>query len=153
MTAFKGANKTKYDAGGTGDNIVADGYIKTVEKVWMDTFTFSAILTTADTVAIATIPANKKITAVEVYFPALTPSDCTINVGTTGDADKFIAAAPVAKSYAETPGLVALEKITMDNTDGFQFVTTAATDIFFALANKAITAPTAGTIKTIVRYT
>ena len=153
MTAFLGANKTKYDAGGTGDNIIADGFIKTVEKIWMDTFTFSAVLTTADTVAIATIPANKKITAVEVYFPNLVPTDVTIDVGTIGDADKFIAAAPAATSLAETGALVAIEKVVMNNADGFQFVTTAATDIFLSLSNKAITAPTAGTITTIVKYT
>jgi len=143
MTAFKGVNVTKYDAGGSGDNYIPDGYIKSVEKVWMDSFTFSAVLTTADTVAIATIPPNKKITSVEVYFPALTPTDCTINVGITGDADKFIKTAPS----------VATNKVESNNPDGFQFVTTAETDILFSLANKAITAPTAGTITTIVRYT
>lgn len=147
MTAFKGVNVTKYDAGGSGDNYIPDGYIKSVEKVWMDSFSFTAVLTTADTVAIATIPPNKKITSVEVYFPALTPTDCTINVGITGDADKFIKTAPVATS------LVAINKVESNNPDGFQFVTTAETDILFSLANKAITAPTAGTITTIVRYT
>lgn len=153
MTEFKGANKTKYDAGGSGDNCIADGYIKSVEKIWMDSFAFTEVLTTADTVAIATIPANKKITSVEVYFPALTPTDVTIDVGTVGDADKFISAAPVATSLTETGALVAREKVVMNNADGFQFVTTAQTDIFFSLSNKAITAPTAGTISTIVRYT
>jgi hypothetical protein len=153
MTAFKGVNVTKYDAGGSGDNYIPDGYIKSVEKVWMDSFTFSAVLTTADTVAIATIPPNKKITSVEVYFPALTPTDCTINVGITGDADKFIKTAPVATSLTEVGALVAINKVESNNPDGFQFVTTAETDILFSLANKAITAPTAGTITTIVRYT
>lgn len=143
MTAFKGVNVTKYDAGGSGDNYIPDGYIKSVEKVWMDSFTFSAVLTTADTVAIATVPPNKKITAVEVYFPALTPTNATIQVGITGDADKFIKAAPV----------VAINKVEMNNPDGFQFVTTAETDILFNLATVAITAPTVGTITTIVRYT
>ena len=38
----KSANLTKYDNGGTGDNIIPDGYIKTVEKVWIDTYTYSA---------------------------------------------------------------------------------------------------------------
>lgn len=147
MTAFKGVNVTKYDAGGSGDNYIPDGYIKSVEKVWMDSFSFTAVLTTADTVAIAKIPKNKKITSVEVYFPALTPTDCTINVGISGDADKFIKTAPVATS------LVAINKVESNNPDGFQFVTTAETDILFSLANKAITAPTAGTITTIVRYT
>lgn len=154
MTAFLGANKTKYDAGGSGDNIIADGYIKSVEKIWMDSFTFSAVLTSADTIAIATIPANKKITAVEVYLPdSITPTNATITVGTVGDTDKFIDSAPVAISLTETGALVRRDKIVMDNTDGFQFVTTAATDIFLAFDTVAITAPTAGTIKTVVKYT
>lgn len=153
MTAFKGVNVTKYDAGGSGDNYIPDGYIKSVEKVWMDSFSFTAVLTTADTVAIATVPANKKITSVEVYFPALTPTNATVQVGISGDADKFIKAAPVATSLTETGALVAINKVESNNPDGFQFVTTAETDILFNLASVAITAPTAGTITTIVRYT
>jgi len=153
MSEFLGANKTKYDAGGSGDNIISDGYIKSVEKIWMDSFAFTAVLTTADTVAIATIPANKKITAVEVYFPtAMTPSSVTINVGTVGDANKFISAAPVATSLTEAGALVAVQKAVMNNPDGFQFVTTAQTDVFLSLS-AAISAPTAGTITTIVKYT
>lgn len=153
MTEYKATYKTKYDAGGSGDNVIPDGYVNTVEKVWMDTFSFTSVLTTADTVAIATIPKNKKITSIEIYFPNLTPTDVTINVGTTGDANKFLDGVPIATSLTETGALVAREKALMNNTDGFQFVTTAATDIFLALSNKAITAPTAGTIKSIVRYT
>lgn len=154
MTAFKGANKTKYDAGGSGDNIIADGYIKTVEKVWIDTFSFTVVLTTADTIAIATIPKNKKITGVDVYLPAnLVPTDLTIDVGTIGDPDKFIKQAPVGISLTETGALLNRMKVSMDNVDGFSFVTTAATDIFLTLSNKANTAPTAGTITSIVRYT
>lgn len=149
MTEFYAANQTKYRAGGTGDNIISDGYIKTVEKVWMDSFAFTSVLTTADTVEIATIPANKKITDVEVYLPAsMAPTDVTINVGTVGDADKFISEHSINATTNNE-----IQKLTMNNPDGFQFVTTAETDIFLALANKAITAPTAGTIKTIVRYT
>jgi len=153
MTAFKGANATKFEAGGSGDNIIADGYIKSVEKVWMDSFTFSAVLTTADTVVIAKVPANKKVTAVEVYFPDLTPSNATLQVGIAGDADKFIKAHPVATSLTETGALVRINKAVMNNPDGMGYVTTAATDILFNLATVAITAPTAGTITTIVKYT
>ena len=115
----------------------------------MDSFTFSAVLTTADTIEIATIPANKKITDVEVYLPAsMAPTDVTINVGTIGDTDKFISEHSIDATTNNE-----IQKLTMNNPDGFQFVTTAETDIFLALSNKAITAPTAGTIKTIVRYT
>jgi glutamate mutase epsilon subunit len=155
MTTYKAANKTKYDAGGSGDNIIGDGYIKSVEKVWMDSFSFTAtVLSTADTITIATIPANKKITDVIVSFTTgLTPTTATINVGIVGDADKFISAAvPVAESGA-AGGQTARTVIYMNNTDGFQYVTTAATDIILSIGVIALTAPTTGTIKTIVRYT
>lgn len=156
MTAFKGANKTKYDAGGSGDNCVADGYIKTVEKVWMDTFSFTAVLTTADTIAIASIPPNKKITGVEVYFPSLTPTTSTILVGTADDEDKFIDDSR-AVGYVGASGAViaAVNKAVMNNPDGFQFVTTSTTNttIYLKIGVIAITAPTAGTITTVVRYT
>ena len=153
MAAFKGANVTKYEAGGSGDNYIPDGYIKSVEKVWMDSFTFSAVLTTADTIVIAKVPPNKKITAVEVYFPALTPTAATVQVGISGDADKFIKSARVSASSTEAGALLAINKLEMNNPDGFQFVTTAATDILFNLDTVAITAPTAGTITTIVKFT
>jgi hypothetical protein len=156
MTAFIGANLTKYNAGGSGDNIVADGYIKTVEKVWMDSFTFSAVITTADTIAIASIPPNKKITDVMVTFPtALTPTTSTINVGTAADTNKFIAdAVPVAEAAA-AGGQATRTVVRMNNTDGFQFVTTSTTNttIYLNLGVTAMTAPTAGTIKTVVKYT
>lgn len=143
MTAFKGANVTKIDNGGSGDNYVADGYIKSVEKVWMDSLAFTAVLTTADTVAIATIPANKKITSVEVFFPSITPTTSTINVGISGDADKFI----------DDAATVSVNVARMNNPDGFQYVTTAETDILLSIGAFAMTAPTAGTIRTVVRYT
>ena len=156
MTAYKGANVTKYDAGGSGDNVISDGYIKTVEKVWMDSLAFTSVLTTADTVAIAQIPPNKKITDVIVTFPtALSPTTSTINVGTASDTDKFIAAAvPVAESGA-AGGQAARTVVRMNNTDGFQFVTTSTTNttIYLSIGVTAMTSPTAGTIKTIVKYT
>lgn len=153
MTDFKADNVTSYEAGG-GDNIVADGYIKTVEKIWMDSFTFSAVLTTADTLVIAKIPSNKKITDVMVTFPTgITPTTATINVGITGDTNKFIdAAVPVAESGA-AGAQAARTVVRMNNTDGFQYVTTASTDIILSLGVTAMTAPTAGTITTIVKYT
>ena len=153
MTAFKGANKTKYDAGGSGDNVISDGFIKTVEKVWLDSIALGETpLTTADTIAIATIPANKKITGVEIYIPASqAPTGATITVGTTGDADKFIKSTEIFQ-FKDTAVNEEVGVIRMNNPDGFQFVTTAATDIFLALDTVALTT-TNGTIKTIVRYT
>lgn len=148
MTAFVAANLTKYNAGGTGDNIVADGYIKTVEKVWIDSFAFTAVLTTADTVAIATIPANKKITGVDVYIPAnWAPTTCTINVGITGAQSLLITSAVLT---IDTANVYVLR---MNNPTGFSYLTTATTTVLFSVGVTALVTPTAGTIKTIVRYT
>ena len=153
MTEYKGVNVTKYDAGGTGDNIVSDGYIKTVEKIWMDSFTMSTLLSTADTLVIATIPANKKITDILVMADIATPTTATINVGIAGDATKFIDSALLV----ETNGLGAIavkEAVRMNNLDGLQYVATAETDIVLSIGVAAV-ATTAGTgvIKTVVKYT
>lgn len=143
MTAYKGVNVTKYDNGGSGDNCIADGYIKSVEKVWMDSFAIgTTALTTADTITIATIPANKKITSVEVFYSTFAPTNCTIDVGISGDEDKFI-----KQAVEKTDNVVR-----SNNPDGFQYVTTAETDIIFSINNVAST-HTNGTIATIVRYT
>jgi hypothetical protein len=155
MTAFVAANLTKYNAGGSGDNIIADGYIKSVEKVWIDSFAFTSVITSADTIDIASIPPNKKITGVEVYFPAITPTSATITVGTLDDTDKFIDSATVNVPLDESATQTDLNVIRMDNEDGMAFVTTSTTNTTIQLAfdTIAITAPTAGTITTIVRYT
>ena len=59
---------TKYIAGGTGDNIIPDGYIKTVEKCWLDTYVYSSSATigTGMVIDIAIIPVGKKITGIEI---------------------------------------------------------------------------------------
>jgi len=147
MTAFIAANLTKYNAGGSGDNVVSDGYIKTVEKVWLDSFAFTSVITTADTIAIASIPPNKKITGVEVTLPATWASTATtINVGISGDTDKFIDAAVLTNSKEKV--------IRMNNNDGMQYVTVGTTNTTIYLSvGTAITAPTAGTLKTVVKYT
>ena len=143
MAAYYGANKTKWDAGGSGDNVISDGYIKAVEKVWIDSFTFSAVLTTADTVDIAVIPANKKITSVEVFFPSITPTTSTILVGPKGGTDLFI----------DDASVIGTNVARSNDEVGFSYVTTAETTVQLQIGVAAITAPTAGTIKTIVRYT
>uniref|UniRef100_A0A6M3L3W2 Uncharacterized protein n=1 Tax=viral metagenome TaxID=1070528 RepID=A0A6M3L3W2_9ZZZZ len=66
---LKGANVTKYDAGGSGDNYISDGYIKSVEKVWVDTYNNTVVLSSNDTIKIGVVPANAKILDVFVYMP------------------------------------------------------------------------------------
>jgi len=90
MAIVKGANVTKYDAGGSGDNVIADGFIKTVEKVWIDTYSVTAAIPTTTSIAIAKVPKGKKLTDVIVYLPVLggaSASLCTVNCGTAATND------------------------------------------------------------------
>lgn len=83
MANMKAGNVGKYDTGG-GDNYISDGYIKSVEKVWIDSATMgTTALGSDDTVCIGIVPPNKKITDVIVHMPALmsAASNTTIFVG------------------------------------------------------------------------
>ena len=154
MSAFKSANVTKLDAGGSGDNYIEDGYVKTVEKIWMDSFSFTAVITTGDTITIARIPPGKKITSVEVFFPAITPTNSTIQVGITGNTSRFISSASVV-ALGAAGALIAASAAKSNITGAGSYVTTGSTDtaIVMQIGVTAMTAPTAGTIYTIVRYT
>jgi hypothetical protein len=161
----------KYVAGGSGDNIVPDGYIKAVEKVWVDTYTI-AFTNTNTTVVLAELPPNKKILSirVEIYTSASQTSG-TIGLGYVFDAADCIAAAGVAGFFAPTqltsnvtrtsivlpgPGLIQAPTatsttITCGVLAGFEAVTAGtATTIGLKLNNWTMTT---GTIKSIVRYT
>lgn len=144
MASYKAANVTKYDAGGTGDNYIADGYIKSVEKIWMDSYAVTSAITTADTITIAKIPANKKITSIDVYLPVLgTTTNSTVSIGNSTSATAY-----GTKSTWDTTA----EDLIHANNAGIQSVMSADTDILLAFTSVATTI-TGGTIKTIVRYT
>ena len=186
MTAYYGTNVTSVlYSGGSGSGMVADGYIRTVEKVWIETFNFSAVVTTADSVCIAVIPGNKKITGVDVYLPwGFTPTTATINVGTglpatagvlTTYCSILISNATTYQVSVSTFGSLSLtNKVSMMPTSysvtggvNFPYVTTTstvassggaaviqdATRVYMFIGVTAMTAPTAGTFTTIVRYT
>jgi hypothetical protein len=159
MATYYGDTVAKYDAGGSGDNYISDGYIKSVEKIWMSAITIgTTALTTADTVVIARIPPNKKITSVEAFYPALTTENgltgSTLAIGVIGDVDKFInnveITVPTALSkYADNTTYAC-----MNNADGMAYVTTGSTTtaIILSIGRKA-SETTSCTIRTIVRYT
>lgn len=165
------ANVTKYQAGGSGDNVIADGYIKTVEKVWIDSYTI-AFTDTNSTIDIAVLPENKKITSIVVEI-ATTASQTsgTVSIGYSVDAtDDLLSTgvsnflAPVTITHNATsstlvlPGgclaggtatssTVALTAVIA----GFQGVTSGTqTTIAVKLNNWTMTT---GTVKSIVRYT
>ena len=87
--AVKGSNQTKYDAGGSGDNIIANGQIKTLEKVWLDSYTLTSVITlTNTTISIATLPEGAVITDIEVVVAtSISQSSGTIGLGWASEAD------------------------------------------------------------------
>lgn len=168
MATLYGANVTKFNAGGSGDNIISDGYIKTVEKIWMDSYTLTAAVSTADTIVLATLPPNKKITDIRIYVPgkAVSNTTSTIMIATDTNAaynlmrpvllDDVAANSATGGTLAgwTIPGISSTTQCPMDGDNGFQYVTTGSTNTkIVASIGVTATAATGGTIKWIIRYT
>ena len=165
------SNTAKYAAGGSGDNIIADGYIKTVEKVWIDSYTF-AFTNTLTAIVIAELPENKKITSITVdILTTVSHTSGTIGIGMVCDTADILATGGCAdilepttithnltKTSITLPGGSAqggtptsgTTQFQMKNT-GFQFVTTGTKCTVAIKLNNWVA--TSGTLKTIVRYT
>jgi len=162
MGTLKSANVTKYDAGGGGDNYIPDGYIRSVEKVWIDSYTM-AQTSTNNTLHLAVIPENKKITSIDIIIETTaSQTSGTVSVGFSTDAsvDTFLPASTLTHNLTKTsislPGVGLLSigataKQFQANTGGFQKVT-SGTQTVVALKLNNWTA-SSGTIKSIVRYT
>ena len=94
MSAVKGVNYTKYDAGTYGDNWIDQGKIKSGVHVWTDSYEASA-LENASTIAIAELPDGAVVLDVTVISDDL-GSTVTISAGDSDDADRYIAATSVS---------------------------------------------------------
>ena len=169
--SVQSANLTKFNAGGSGDNIIADGYIKTVEKVWIDSYTI-AFTGTNDTIQIASLPENKKITSIDVeIYSSISQTSGTVSIGYSVDAtndlvatgvSNFLAPVTITHNLTRTsihipggsiPGGTATSSTVAMTAvlAGFQGVTSGTqTTIAVKLNNWTMTT---GTVKTIVRYT
>jgi len=154
MAYVKSANVTKYDAGGSGDNVIADGYIKSVEKVWIDTYDFSSTATIGATLVIeaAVIPKGKKITGVVVQgLGAVASTTVTLAIGTkiistaVTNATALLAATVIG-SASQTLGMPIVANVNLP------LETTADTKVILSFGAASMTV-TSGTITTIVRYT
>lgn len=156
MATVKAANVTKYDAGGSGDNYIADGYIKSVEKVWIDTYTCAAAIPSTTAIMIGKVPKGKKITDIIVYLPVLSDAATTTtincgtavvhNSGTTGNLGfLYVNGLSVKNANTATETTVRLGP-----TGALQEVT-ADKDIYIFL--DPATTVTAGTIRSIIKYT
>jgi hypothetical protein len=160
MSTLKAENITKYDAGGAGDNIIADGYIKTVEKIWLDRYTLvvSGQIPSNSTLDIARIPENKKITGIDIFFPAsfsgaaATGTGTTISIGarTTGLSTN-VTASTLFLNAGEC--LTATTMLSANTNAGIGYVTTGGANVIFLQFGRLATTITAGYITSIVRYT
>src|SRR3990167_3005066 len=158
------ANLVKYLAGGSGDNVIADGYIKTVEKVWIDSYTI-AFTNTNTTIDIAVLPENKKITSIVALIDTTaSQTNGTVSIGFSTDAsvNTFLPATTITHNLTRSAivlpsgnilgtAVAALGQLDNFVTAGFQFVTTG-TQVTVSLKLNNWTMTT-GTVKTIVRYT
>lgn len=166
-TIANAANLTKYNAGGSGDNVIPDGYIKAVEKVWIDNYTLTGAVTTTNvTIGIAVLPPNKKITSIVVMIDtSISQSNGTLSLGWASDADaagwgdivsNVVITHNNTTSTLSFPaegdvGLVATAAQPTNKYQGFLKVT-SGTQVTVAIKLNNWTMTT-GTIKTIVRYT
>ena len=155
--ANKATNVTLYDLGGSGDNIVPDGFIKTVEKVWVDTLVFSSALTIGIgmIVDVAKIPKGKKITGITVHglneAQVGTLSNTTISIGArygsgaVTNATQFLAATTIGTTSFDVQPITAGSNIGVEVTGS-----THTIFLHFGVSSPTITA---GTVTSIVKYT
>lgn len=157
MATVKAANATKYDAGGSGDNIVPDGYIKTVEKVWIDSYSVSAVIPSTTSILIARVPANKKVTDIVVHMPV---------VGSPATNSTVYCCTGATTSTSPYFGILTLngdaQKTTFDcgtagtlrlAANGTKMGVALPTDVGIYIMISPATTVTGGTIRSIVRYT
>lgn len=150
-------NVTKYNAGGSGDNVIPDGFIKTVEKVWVDSYVFTSAATigTGMIIDIAKIPVGKKITGIEVYgLNASAISATSTNAVSIGA--RFGSGA--ITNATQFLGATTLGTVTFDNNpivarSGIGVELTGSSHTIFLLFTAASPSITGGTIVTKVRYT
>ena len=165
MTVLKGANVTKFDAGGSGDNYIEDGYIKSVEKVWIDSYTATAVaLGTSDTIKIGRVPKNKKITDIIVHWPVAGGAADSLATIFVGSASTVLAT--TANTYLGSlqqdgmaPGTTTFNIATVCTLrlsgNKFATVTDKDVDIYLRVvqANKLPLVLTGWTLTTIIKYT
>jgi len=165
--SVKGSNVTKYDAGGSGDNVILNGYIKSVEKVWIDDYTLTDNVTlTNTTISLAILPDNAKLTSIQVVInTSISQTNGTVSLGFASDADAAgfgsllsattitHAATTTTISFPATGGVGAAVTTAQDpvKITGFaQVISGTQNTIALKLNNWTMTT---GTIKSIVRYT
>lgn len=154
MATLKADNVTKYDAGGSGDNIIADGFIKTVEKIWIDTYTVAAAIPSTSSLCIGKIPKGKKLADVIVYLPVLsaaaTTSTVYLDTAATTSVTTWGGALEALGSGSYAIATATISTVRLGQTKAFAEM---PEDVSLYLMITPATTITAGTIKTIIKYT
>lgn len=162
-SAYFGSNTTKFNAGGSGDNIIADGQIKSVEKIWLDSYTFVAGNPTKTTIDIAKLDAGRKLVGIDILVATTTSqTNGTLSLGWSEDATYGTIMAPVTITHNATQSTISLPTggilgnvVTIGGPDQFKIgafqeeATGTKTTITLQINNWTMTN---GTIKTRVRY-
>jgi len=162
-SAYFGANTTKFNAGGSGDNIIADGQIKSVEKIWLDSYSFVAGNPTKTTIDIAILPAGRRLVGIDVMIATTTSqTNGTLSLGWSEDATFGTIMSPVTITHNATLSTISLPTggilgnvVTIGGPDAFKIgafqeeATGTKTTITLQINNWTMTN---GTVKTRVRY-
>jgi len=153
-----GANVTKHDANGSGDNRISDGYICSVQKIWTDTYSFTAAIPSGTTINIAVLPANKKIWGIDVYFDNGSGTATALSTGASGTGTTISLGYHLTTSSATggstflSAGEACAGIYKLSANQGIGTVLAGLSYITLKTDRIATTATT-GTIRTEVRYT
>lgn len=140
MTAYYGTNSTKRRA--TPAQPVNNGDQGGRERVSYDEIATTTAMTTADTIEIGLLPADARVTGIEVAWVAH-GSGRTMSIGDGTDADAFLASTSIAA--AGSSNVLPLAGLGYRNTTG------AALPIIVTLAGGTLAANSAG-LKVALRF-
>jgi hypothetical protein len=155
ISNVKATMVTKWDSGSEAStSYIPDGYIKTVEKIWADSYIFTAAIPSSAQLTIAYIPKNKKITSIDLIFPSLSTgasgTGTTISLGIKSDTGCFLSAGEAASGVTTLSANLAGHA---GNTNGLLYITTSESTQIVATFERIATTTITGTIVSIVRYT
>jgi hypothetical protein len=145
-----------------GDHIIPGGYVKASEECWLDSYTI-AFTSTKTTLDIAVIPANRKLTSVDVVIEtSISQTSGCLALGFSSDAayGSVMEQSSIAHNFTlSTLSLFSRQNALYSNTltgwimklNAFQKVISGTQNTLTLQFNNWTM--TTGTVKSIVRYT
>jgi len=159
MSTLKSANVTKYDDGGSGDNCIADGYIKSVEQVWIDSYVITSAMLSTSSLCIGYVPKGKKLLDVTVTLPAMNTVVATkgsVYLGTGATVAAGVLGKMRSLNYQSDSFIVTSAqtlKLAPGHQDSANMIDGADTPIFMTVwLIGETTATTAGTIRSVIKF-